>query len=381
VRCFPYVVFYCGSDQVFFRTGGASNGAPVLPTSNTYEGVNFGAHPEYYEYEPDPQHQGQYRPRPWMFGGASDGVGVFFANPLVTCPNAQAYQDAMVKWVDYVMKQGADGVFVDVMVKRSHCDGPAAGKHAHIVPEVANDPDAAQNHAFALLLRRVRGAVKRHRPDGLVLGNSGDPLNLIGNSPPEFQQYVDADMMEGYICQGSGNQIVRAPTYADAAGHTWDQLGRLLQPYIAGGKQVLAISTIGQPSAHTSREDAFFCYASARLAGITWYGAMTDPTVADLFRVRLGKPLTAELQEPFNAAPPACVFYRVFERAVVAVNPDPASERLLSLNPSVPTTRFYDLFANASVDATASGTLHIPANSGRVFLFGSTTSFGLNLPL
>ena len=88
--------------------------------------MNFGAHPEYYEYEPDPQHPGQYRPRPWMFGGASDGVGVFFANPLVTCPNAQAYQDAMVKWVDYVMKQGADGVFVDVMVKRSHCDGPAA---------------------------------------------------------------------------------------------------------------------------------------------------------------------------------------------------------------------------------------------------------------
>jgi hypothetical protein len=138
---------------------------------------------------------------------------------------------------------------------------------------------------------------------------------------------------------------------------------------------------IDSASAHTTREDAFFCYASARLAGITWYGAMSDAGVADLFRVRLGPPLTSEITEPLNAAPPTCVFYRVFERAVVAVNPDPASERLLPVHPSIPTTWFFDLFANAGVDATAAGALRIPPNSGRVFLFGSTTSFGLNLAL
>src|SRR5262249_26134458 len=144
-----------------------------------------------------------------------------------------------------------------------HCHGPVAGKHAHIFPDVPNDPDGAQNRAFALLLMRARAAVKLHRPDGLVLGNSGDPLNLVGVSSPDFQPYLDADMMEGYVCQPN-----RTPTYFNTAT-TWDELGRKLQAYLAAGKQVLAISNIVGANA---REDAFLCYASARLAGITWYG-------------------------------------------------------------------------------------------------------------
>jgi hypothetical protein len=125
----------------------------------------------------------------------------------------------MVAWVDYIMGLGADGVFVDVISKRAHC----YAAHPHIIPDDPSDPDAAQNKAFALLLKRVREMVKQHRPDGLVVGNFGDPLNLFSGAQtlPEFQPYLDSDMFEGYIC-GPG----RTSHFSNSNSMpTWDELG------------------------------------------------------------------------------------------------------------------------------------------------------------
>ena len=146
--------------------------------------------------------------------------------------------------------------------------------------------------------------VKQHRPDGLVLGNSGDPLNLLlgAQTLPEFQPYLDSDMLESYV--------VGDYPYAQIPTLTWDELGRLMQPYLATGKQILVIGDF------TSRKDAFFSYANARLAGFIWYRGSSRGVADDLGRLHLGRPVSGELTDPSG------VLFRVFERGLVAVNWD-----------------------------------------------------------
>src|SRR5215471_8499171 len=62
VRCFPYISFYFGPNQCTF--------GPI--TSNTYEGVDFSQHPDFFEWGQNQQ------PRPWVFSSSTpDGVGVY----------------------------------------------------------------------------------------------------------------------------------------------------------------------------------------------------------------------------------------------------------------------------------------------------------------
>jgi hypothetical protein len=156
---------------------------------------------------------------------------------------------------------------------------------------------------------------------------------------------------------------------------------------LKGGKQILVISDLG--SNKGIREDAFLCYSSARLAGLTWFGlfspsqiAMSDASVADLYRLNLGDPLTAELIDVASG-----VNFRVFEHGLVAVNWSQTPANLTIQSPPIPATYFYNLIAYVSDSKTPSepnievnpgGTLSIPAISGRVYLFGSGTDFGLN---
>ena len=351
VRCFPYVLFHAGPAEVSF--------GPV--TSTTYQGVEFGSHPEFYEL--DSKHQ----QRQWT-GITHDGVGVNFSQPpSLVCPNVQAYQDKMVAWVDYIMGLGADGVFIDVIHKRCHC----YATHPHIIPEDLGD--VAQNKAYALLLKRVREMVKQHRPDGLVLGNSGDPLQFSTGTLPEFQEYLDADMFEAYIC-GPG----RTTNYSNKSTlPTWVEVARRAQPYLATGKQILVISVIDNPDPSKNRGDAFFCYANARLAGFIWFRGSLGKGADDLSLLRLGRPVTGELADPSG------VLFRVFERGLVAVNWD-SNDKTLTVRPPIPGTIFYDIYQPLSINlqmldvSTTGGVLTIPGASGRVYLFGSDTDYGLN---
>lgn len=284
----------------------------------------------------------------------------------------------MIDWVNYIMQQGADGIFVDNLAWRTHC----YASHSHICPDNPSDPDAAQNQAFALLLSQVRNVVKSHRSDGLVLGNSGDPLNRItGQSWPGFQQYLDSDTLEGYVCGGKTGS--RLPDWHGLL--SWSDLGQQLQPYLSQGKQILAISTMGS-SGPQLREDAFLCYCAARVAGLTWYGYSNNvyaSEIADLHRVRLGSALAPAVVDPARQ-----LSYRVFERGVVAVNWSASAQSFPYKNPVSPVVAtppspefFYDLFAPSltpiDLSATA-GQLSVPAQSGRAFLFGSSTDYGLN---
>jgi hypothetical protein len=219
------------------------------------------------------------------------------------------------------------------------------------------------------LLHRVHRVVRKHKPDGRLLGNSGDPLNV----PPEFQRYIASDMLEDYICQPVTSQNPSGRTTDWRSGPpaiTWDAAGRLLQAYLARDKQILVISSIDISSTYGVAENAFLCYASARLAGFIWtcYSpASDDATVRKLFSLRLGKPFTAELTDPASG-----VNYRVFERGLVAVNPDTINDKSLTPQPPIVGSIFVDVFAGAS-----SSVLAVPKNSGRVFLFGAGVDFGM----
>jgi hypothetical protein len=297
IRCFPYVTFYQGN------------------ADRTYEGINLKDHPEFIEVDA----QGNLKRT--GFWESEDAKNMY-----TTCPNVKEYQDAMVAWVRRIMEMGADGVFVDNLGSRAPCFGPKFGKHKHLY--------ADQNHAFAMLLKRVRAVVKQYQPEGAVLGNSANPPTL----PKEFWAYLDAEMLESYICTW-----VSTDRWFDWKTH-WNKAGKDLQPYVKAGKQIQALSYLGH-TPYGIREDALFCYATARLAGFVWSGGLplSHPEVADLYRLRLGKPLTDEREE--NG-----VHYRVFERGMVAVNPEKDRARAITLGPPVPTQRLFDLAGDAQAD-------------------------------
>jgi hypothetical protein len=290
IRCFPYVTFYQGN------------------ASSAYEGVNLKEHPDFIEVDSKGELQ---RTRFWK---SEDNK-----NSYTTCPNVAAYQDAMVAWVRRIMVLGADGVFVDNLASREPCWGPKFGKHQHICED--------QNYAFAMLLKRVRALVKQYKPDGAVLGNSANPPSL----PREYWAYLDADMLESYICTW-----VSKERWFDWQTH-WNKAGQDLQPLVRAGKQIQALSYLGH-TPYGVREDALFCYASARLGGFVWNGGLpiSHPDVADLYRLRLGKPLTDEREEKG-------AHYRLFERGLVAVNPDRSATRQITLGSPAPTRRLLDL--------------------------------------
>jgi hypothetical protein len=227
----------------------------------------------------------------------------------------------MVALVRAIMELGADGVFVDNLAHRAECFGPKFGKHEHIT--------ADQDHAFAMLLSRVRDTVKQYKPDGAVLGNSAAPLSL----PREFWKYLDADMMESYICTW-----VSKERWFDWRDH-WHKQGVDLQPFVRAGKQIQALSYLGH-TPYGVREDAFFCYASARLGGFVWNGGrpLSDPETALLYRICLGRPMGDEQEE--NG-----VWFRAFERGLVAVNPNREAAGFVTIALPVTATRFVDLAA------------------------------------
>jgi hypothetical protein len=295
IRCFPYVTFYQGY------------------ASQSYQGVSLKDHPEFIEVDA----QGNLKRS--GFWESEDAKNMY-----TTCPNVAAYQDAMLAWLQQILELGADGVFVDNISSRAPCFGPKFGRHKHLVDD--------QNHGFAMLLKRTREMIKRYKPDGALIVNSASPLDV----PAEYLKYIDADMLESYICTW-----VSKERWLDWKKH-WHEQGVRLRPYLAAGKQVQALSYLG----HTRfgvKEDAYFCYATARLAGFVWNGGvpLSHPEVAPLYRLRLGKPLNNEQEE--NG-----VFWRAFEGGLVAVNPDRIKDGLINIKPPIPTTRFYDFFADGS---------------------------------
>jgi hypothetical protein len=206
----------------------------------------------------------------------------------------------------------------------------------------------------------VREVVRHYKPDGAVLGNSADPASL----PHEYWKHLDADMLESYICTW-----VSKDRWFDWKDQ-WHAQGAKLAPMMAAGKQIQALSYVGHTS-YGVREDAFFCYATARLAGFVWNAGlpMSEPDAAILYQIRLGPPLGPEQQQ-------GGAYFRLFDRGLVVVNSDKSKPVTVTLPETLPARQLLDLFA-AKRDAkppvlnlvSSQMKVEVPAWSGRVYVY------------
>lgn len=300
-----------------------------------YQDIDLREHPEWIEIDE------QGHKKRTGFWESEDAKNMY-----TTCPNVREYVAALEAWVRKLMEMGAGGIFIDNLARRAPCYGDKFGLHQHMYPD--------QNQAFAKLLERIHAVVKSYGEDKAVLVNSASPHTL----PAEFWPHVDCEMAESYICTWASKE-----RWFDWHDH-WFAMGEALQPHLAAGKCVIALSYLGH-TPYGIKEDAYFCYASARLSGLIWSAGgdvLKDNPARRLYQIRLGK-----AQAPARQS--SEVYYRIFERGMVAVNPTREARRL-SVAEGLPCAGLYDLFEDKDLPvAPAAAAIEIPAESGRVFLF------------
>jgi hypothetical protein len=311
-----------------------------------YQDIDLRQHPEWIEIDE------QGRKQRTGFWESEDAKNMY-----VTCPNVRGYVEALEAWVRKLMDLGAGGIFIDNIARRAPCYGEKFGIHEHMYPD--------QNLAFAKLLERIRAVVKSYGEDKAVLVNSASPATL----PEEFWAHVDCDMAESYICTW-----VSKDRWFDWHDH-WFAMGEAVQPRLAAGKCVIALSYLGH-TPYGIKEDAYFCYASARLGGLIWAAGgdiLKDNPARRLYDIRLGRP-----QGPAQRS--GEVYYRCFERGMVVVNPTAQPQTCTIGNISA--AGLYDLFEEKELPLDrAALSFPIPGRSGRVFLFAPDRAAQVKQPL
>jgi hypothetical protein len=304
------------------------------PMYSTYQGIDLRKHTDWIEVDEN------CRWKRTSFWDTED-----HKNWYITCPNVLGYVDAILEHVRSLMEGGAGGIFVDNVGGRMKCYGPEFGLHDHLFPD--------QTTAFAALLGRVRDVIKEHDPDGVLLINSASPDTL----PDQYWEAADADMAESYICTWVSDQ--RWMDWHDQ----WNAMGRKVAPWMERGKTVLALSYLGHTH-HSLKDDAYFCYCSARLSNFLW-SAGGDVLKGDpagvLYSIRLGDPTGPEEESDG-------VHYRYFQRGLVVVNPEESNSTIRIEGRS--NHVIYDLYDEASLGGPGKDLeVHVQGNSGRVFLY------------
>jgi len=304
------------------------------PMFATYQGIELRKHTDWIEVDEN----GNWKRS--SFWDSEDQK-----NWYVVCPNVKGYVEAALEYVRKLMEDGAAGVFIDNVGQRKRCFGPEFHTHEHLHP--------TQLDAFADLLRRVREVVREYDPDGLVLLNSASPESL----PAEFWEHADADMAESYICTW-----VSDTRWLDWHNH-WNAMGRKVSKWLEKGKTVLALSYLGHTK-NPVKDDAYFCYCSARLSGFIWSagGDVLKGNPAEiLYDIRLGEPVEPEREADG-------VHYRIFQNGIVAVNPEKKEGRLRIPGREGFTT--FDLYNESRVSEPGEDVvIPVPPESGRVYLY------------
>lgn len=274
-------------------------------------------------------------------------------NMYCTCANTAGYRESLLACLQGIMESGAGGIFLDNVHPGSVCHGEEFGIHKHLYP--------TQQEAFASLMREARALIRRYDPEGALLVNSADPVTL----PEIYWPWVDSEMAESFICTW-----VSTDRWGDWPTQ-WNGMDRKLAKWLRLGKQVLCLSYVGWTQ-HTLKDDCFFTYASARLMNMIWQaGCMKvhdDPECNILYQIETGQPVAEEQVSPDG------VHYRLFAHALVAVNPTDRDAKI-AVSHCWPTSLLRDLHAHESLSvnwldgATGVVTAHVPAQSGRVYLF------------
>lgn len=189
--------------------------------------------------------------------------------------------------------------------------------------------------------------VKSYGPEKVMMINGG-----LG-----MADCADGTMIESYVCSWAWK----------GWRQNWEQLKGVAEKYapcIRGGGTVVALSYLGE-TATTVKDDAFFCFAAARLSDFIWcdYQTPGDNAATVLYKAYLRPPST-----PLRAAAPG-VDYRWYRDGLIVMNgtdqsasvriPAPEQGKIRSLT---------DLYE--AREASLAGdrlTLLIPAQSGRVY--------------
>ena len=296
--------------------------------------------------------------------------GTYRLHRKMICVNSASYQQVMLAYLRTLMDRGMDGIFVDNTGPRTiQCGGdgmrigysnyyrtvlaesprsrfkdPRLGEvpvHRHLYP------DKDQSYALRQMLVKVRAMVKEYSPDKVMLINGG----------PEFADAADGTMIESYVCSWAWK----------GRRQTWPELKKSAAryaPYVAAGGTVVALSYLGETQS-TVKDDAYFCFAAARLSGFVWsdYQTLKDDPSTALYRVHLGAPAA-----PLAAAADG-VDYRWFQKGLVVMNGTDAPAAVVIPAPAGTRLRTVSDVYDAREFALADGTLRltVPAQSGRVY--------------
>ena len=317
VRVFPYMTFYQ---------------APIM---ERYQDARLHEHPDWILINAN----GRWAPT--GFWESEDAKNMY-----CTCPNVVGYRDAVLAYVEKLMRRGASGIFLDNVHPNRECFGEKFGRHKHTF--------GTQVEAFADLMRRARELIKKYDPDGALLINSADPATL----PAEFWSPTDSEMSESYICTW-----VATDRWGD-----WHKNWNGIDKKIPVGKQICCLSYLGHDARYSLKDDAFFCYASARLMNFIWGAGYSLEKVKDdrpvrlLYSITIGQPVSPE--EVVDE-----VHYRRFKNGIVAVNPTGQGKTLL-LRGGFPTSLLWDLYEESAASVKDDGiSLTLPPQSGRVYLY------------
>ena len=290
----------------------------------------------------------------------------------LVCANSKTYVEKALELVKQIMDIGVDGLFVDNVKWRRPCfgeglhvgyskgDGLVAekpGKKYAMTRERLNKlpehthiyPDKDHNYAFRQLLLQIRDLVKSYSKDNIVI--------LNGALSP-FADCGDGVMHESYLCSWAWKGRKR----------TWPELKELAQkyePYLAAGGQVVALSYLGKKTTkHTVKDDAYFCFAAARMSGFIWtdYLTISDNPAKILYKVHLG-----ELKTPMLTS--EGIDYRICQRGIVAVNGSKTTRSAAIKLPADMNFKNLKDFYNEKTLQVSNDTLQItiPAESGRVY--------------
>ena len=295
--------------------------------------------------------------------------GTYRLHRKMICANSETYQREMLAHLRTLMDRGMDGIFVDNTGPRTvQCfgDGKRIGWSSHYKTVLAESPrssfrdprlsdvpvhrhlypDKDQSYALRQLLMKVRAMVKDYGADKVMLINGG----------PEFAEAADGTMIESYVCSWAWK----------GRRQTWQQLKQTAAryaPYVNSGGTVIALSYLGETQS-TVKDDAFFCFAAARLSGFIWsdYQTLGDNPAAALYRVHLGAPAA-----PVAEAAPG-VDCRWFEKGLVVINgTDAAATVRVPAAPERAAAALFDVYEAREMPAGARE-VTVPPQSGRVYL-------------
>jgi hypothetical protein len=297
--------------------------------------------------------------------------GTYRLHRKMICANSETYQKEMLAHLRSLMDRGMDGIFVDNTSPRTiQCfgDGLRVGYSSHYRTVLAESPrtsfkdprlgdvpahrhlypDKDQSFALRQMLGKVRAMVKEYGADKIMLINGG----------LEFADAADGAMIESYVCSWAWK----------GRRQNWAQLKQTAAryaPYVESGGAVIALSYLGETQS-TVKDDAFFCFAAARLSGFIWsdYQTLGDDPATALYRAHLGAPAA-----PLAEAAPG-VDYRWFEKGLVVVNGTDAAAAVRVPVPSGAGSGALSDIYDARELALEGGALalRVPPQSGRVYL-------------